>query len=144
MIYFRELTEMHQEMCHRFMEECKKNPDGLDRHVIMNDIKEFERMVEYYMGAKMENYRFVKLDNSDVRTVSDLELGDYLVLNDENGYRESILKNGGTYSEKKGTVVGITRELGEIERMKGYLIAEDGTQFFVYEHDLQYWKKMIL
>ena len=145
MIYFRELTEMHQEMCHRFMEECKNNPDSQVRSSILNDIKEFERMVKDYMGAKMENYRFVKLDKSDVRTVSDLETGDFLVLNDENGYRESILKNGGTYySEKKGTVVGITRELGEIERMKVYLIADDGTEFFVYEHDLQYWKKMIL
>lgn len=65
MIYFKELTEMHQEMCHRFMEECKKNPDGPDRKVIMNDIKEFKRMVEHYMGAKMENYKFVKYENQD-------------------------------------------------------------------------------
>lgn len=65
MIYFRELTEMHQEMCHKFMEICKNDPDSPVRNIVINDIKEFERMVEDYMGAKMENYKFVKYEDQD-------------------------------------------------------------------------------
>jgi hypothetical protein len=53
-------TRMHQEMCHRFMETCKKDPDSPIRNVILNDIKEFERMMEDYMDAEMREYRFMK------------------------------------------------------------------------------------
>lgn len=53
-------TRMHQEMCHRFIEICKKDPDSPIRNVILNDVKEFERMMEDYMDAEMRDYRFVK------------------------------------------------------------------------------------
>ena len=49
-------------MCHWYVEESKKDPDGFRRQDVMNDIKAFERMVEKYMGAKMEDYRFVRYD----------------------------------------------------------------------------------
>ena len=62
---FRELTEMHQEMCHKYVEKSKNNPDSPLRNVIINDIVEFERMVKDYMGAKLENYRFVKYEDQD-------------------------------------------------------------------------------
>ena len=57
---FRELTLMHQEMCHRFMQISKDNPDSPARDAILNDVKEFERMVKEYMGAEMKNYMFVR------------------------------------------------------------------------------------
>lgn len=64
---FRELTEMHQEMCHRLVEVCREWPNDPKRFDILHEIMEFERMVENYMGAKMENYRFVKYEDQDCK-----------------------------------------------------------------------------
>lgn len=58
-------TRMHQEMCHRFMDTCKMDPDNPVRNVILKDVQEFERMMEDYMDAEMRNYRFVKKFNYD-------------------------------------------------------------------------------
>ena len=74
--------------------------------------------------------------------LEDLVIGDVLVLKDKEGYMESILKFGGTYSYKKGKITGFTIEIGRIERIKIYLEAEDGCEFYIYEHDLEYWKKL--
>lgn len=57
---FRELTEMHQEMCHRLVETCKAWPNDPKRYEIMNDVMALERMVKEYMGAEMKNYMFVR------------------------------------------------------------------------------------
>ena len=72
--------------------------------------------------------------------LEDLVIGDVLVLKDKKGYMESILKFGGAYSYKKGEITGFTTEIGQIERIKIYLEAEDGYVFHIYERDLDYWE----
>lgn len=57
---FRELTLMHQEMCHRLVETSKACPNDPKRYEILNDVMALERMVKEYMGAEMKNYMFVR------------------------------------------------------------------------------------
>ena len=72
-------------------------------------------------------------------SLDELENGDRLVLEDQFGYREEILKSGGSYGHKKGKVFGFTRDTGHIDKIK--VLLEDGDDiFYVYEDDLKYWR----
>ena len=76
-------------------------------------------------------------------SIDKLEIGDRLVLADPFGYREEILKSGGSYGYKKGRVFGFTRDIGHIGKIK--VLLEDGDDiFYVYENDLKYWRKETL
>lgn len=57
-------TRMHQEMCHRYVEACKRGDPESGR--ILEDVKEFERMMLEYMKAEMIGYEFVDRKFLDV------------------------------------------------------------------------------
>ena len=68
MIY-KELTELHQIMCHRFYELAKKNPkihaiEIPECKEIMDDIKDLERIAEKYFNAKITDYWFETQDEA--------------------------------------------------------------------------------
>ena len=75
-------------------------------------------------------------------TIGDLEIGDQLVLEGVFGYREEILKSGGSYGHKSGKVFGFTKDIGHIGKVKILLEADNGDIFYVYEYNLKYWKVM--
>ena len=64
-------------------------------------------------------------------SLDELENGDRLVLEDQFGYREEILKSGGSYGHKKGRVFGFTRDTGHIDKIK---VPDDFTREVLYIH----------
>ena len=61
MTVYKELTELHQTMCHKFYETAKNlGVYTSECDEIMNDIKALESIVEKYLGAEMDDYQFVK------------------------------------------------------------------------------------
>lgn len=63
---YKELTELHQEMCHQFVEKSKEyGVNSSKSQDILNDIQWLENAVEKYLGAKMENHYFTKHTDSE-------------------------------------------------------------------------------
>ena len=53
-----------------------------------------------------------------------------------------VMKYGGPYGYKKGTVKGFSNDVGHIMKPKIHLEAEDGNWFSIYDYELDYWEKV--
>ena len=62
MIEFKELTDLHNIMCHKYYEVSKNDEyEYWQRDIILEDIKKLEEIVSKYLDAELnENYVFEK------------------------------------------------------------------------------------
>ena len=61
MTEFKELTQLHQIMCHRFYEISRDDPYSYERNVILEDVKKLEELAAKYLDAELnEHYIFVR------------------------------------------------------------------------------------
>lgn len=59
---FPDFKEMHEEMCHQYYESCAVDVNSERSQEIMRDITEFKRLVQDYMGVKIEGRTFYKYE----------------------------------------------------------------------------------
>ena len=59
---FPNFKEMLEEMCHQYYESCEVDVNSEKSQQIMRDITEFKRLVQDYMGVKMEGRTFYKYE----------------------------------------------------------------------------------
>ena len=74
-------------------------------------------------------------------TLWDLKIGDVIQAIDPR-YMKIVMKYGGPYGYKKGTVKGFSNDVGHIMKPKIHLEAEDGNWFSIYDYELDYWEKV--
>lgn len=61
MTVYKELTDLHQRICHEFCNTSKElGVNSPECGEIMKDLESLENLVEKYLGAKMNNYQYVK------------------------------------------------------------------------------------
>ena len=51
---YKELTYLHQRMCHIFYEYCKNNSDKIERDEVLGDIQKLEEIACKYLHAFMD------------------------------------------------------------------------------------------
>ena len=61
MTEFKELTQLHQIMCHRFYEISRDDPYSYERDIILEDVQKLEELASKYLDAELNGqYVFVK------------------------------------------------------------------------------------
>lgn len=60
---FPDFKEMFEEMCHQYYESCAVDVNSERSQQIMKDVIEFKRLVQDYMGVKMEGRTFYKYES---------------------------------------------------------------------------------
>ena len=75
--------------------------------------------------------------------IDDLKIGDVIHLQDNEGYMNYVLKNGGEFRRgRTGKVMGFARDIGHASMVKVYLEEKSGEPFSLYRGDLKFWNKV--